>query len=152
MQHGKKNTANYATFIEGFSERLRKSRIDNALSMADLAKKIGLSSSSQISRYEAGENLPDVYTLFSLSKELNIDLHWLLTGQPAPISTIDRPTMKNALELFFRQSLKNYDLYVEQHSDEKDREKEKIIMEKMRNALKAQKWASAALIEFLKLE
>ncbi len=48
--------------------------------MVALAKMAGFTSSSQISRYENGENLPDPYVLLKISEALEIDLHWLITG------------------------------------------------------------------------
>ena len=55
--------------------------------MAALAKIVGFSSSSQISRYENGDNLPDPFILLKLSEALDIDLHWLIAG--------DDPFMKS---------------------------------------------------------
>ena len=81
MQQNKKNTAEYRNFLDGFSKRLRKCRNDKQLSMSEIAQKLGLASSSQISRYESGENFPDVYTLSKLHEVLGIDLHWLITGE-----------------------------------------------------------------------
>ena len=70
-----------------FGTRLQITREKCGFSRAQLAKKLGLSNPSQISRYESGKGFPGIAALGKLSKELNVDLHWLITGSLSPIVT-----------------------------------------------------------------
>jgi len=70
--------------ISTFSERLRFLREKRGFSREDLAKKLGLSSSSQISRYETGVGLPSIAIIQKYTEVLQANLHWLLTGNPSP--------------------------------------------------------------------
>lgn len=67
-----------------FGQRLRATREGRTLSAGQLAKKIGLSNPSQISRYETDKSLPNVRVLNKLAQTLTVDLHWLITGAPSP--------------------------------------------------------------------
>lgn len=67
-----------------FSDRLRVIRQKRGLSRTKLAKKIGLTSPSQISRYESDKGVPNFHALQKIAEVLNIDLHWLITGDPSP--------------------------------------------------------------------
>jgi len=67
-----------------FGQRLRAIREQRVLSRGQLAQKIGLSSLSQISRYETGKSLPNVRVLNKLAQALTVDLHWLITGASSP--------------------------------------------------------------------
>jgi Helix-turn-helix. len=49
--------------------------------MADMANILGLSSPSQISRYENGQNLPDICAISKIALALEVDLNWLITGE-----------------------------------------------------------------------
>ena len=67
-----------------FGQRLRATREGRTLSAGQLAKKIGLSNPSQISRYETDKSLPNVRVLNHLAQALAVDLHWLITGASSP--------------------------------------------------------------------
>jgi transcriptional regulator with XRE-family HTH domain len=67
-------------------DRLHKVRKDKGLSQAELAEQIGFKQSSTISKIESGRIDPDSNTLKKIAETLNIDLHWLITGNPAPSS------------------------------------------------------------------
>jgi len=69
---------------EQFGERLRKSRNNAGLSQSDLAKKLGYKRSGSISNIENGKSPPDIITLFKIAMILNVDLHWLITGELSP--------------------------------------------------------------------
>ncbi len=43
-----------------------------------------LTGHAQVSRFESGKSIPDLNILFEISKALEIDLHWLITGQTSP--------------------------------------------------------------------
>lgn len=67
-----------------FGQRLRATRERRTLSAGQLAKEIGLSNPSQISRYETDKSLPNVRVLSELAQALTVDLHWLITGESSP--------------------------------------------------------------------
>lgn len=67
-----------------FPERLRLLRKKRGFNQDDFAKKIGLTGHAQVSRYESGKSLPDVALLQKTAEVLQVDLHWLITGNPSP--------------------------------------------------------------------
>jgi len=67
-----------------FGRRLRKVRKNMGLNQTEFAKKLGFSANTIISRFERNKSLPTVETLLVLAKNPDVDLHWLITGQPAP--------------------------------------------------------------------
>lgn len=75
-----------AEFLKIFGKNLQNARKKRDISRPELAKKIGLTSPSQLSRYEAGQNLPDLFSLVKISNVLEVDLHWLATGKPSPMT------------------------------------------------------------------
>ena len=74
-----------------FGERLSKSRKNKGLSQTALAKEMGFSANSLISRFEKDKARPSFEHLVKLSEVLNVDLHWLITGKDM--------LLKNALEV-----------------------------------------------------
>jgi transcriptional regulator with XRE-family HTH domain len=75
---------NFRDIPKNFSDRLILARKQGSLNPEELAKKLGLADSSQIYRYESGKANPSISALKTLAKVLKIDLHWLITGRPAP--------------------------------------------------------------------
>lgn len=63
-----------------FGERLKKARLEKGLKQAELAKSLNLSNNSVISSFERGSSLPSIETLIKISEVLEVDLHWLITG------------------------------------------------------------------------
>ncbi len=80
--------------LEIFSNNLRFSRNNAGLSREKFAEKIGLTGPTQISHYETGKNLPNVRTLVKIAEVLNVDIHWLITGQPSPGAGFIEKTLK----------------------------------------------------------
>jgi len=70
--------------MSDFSERFHKLRKDKGLSQELAGKKLGFNSHAQISRFENGTGFPTFETLTKIVDLFNVDLHWLITGQPAP--------------------------------------------------------------------
>ena len=64
--------------------RLRKLRKDKGLSQSDLAKILGYQKNGPVSDLELDKTPATSVVLFKLSRSLEIDLHWLITGQPSP--------------------------------------------------------------------
>ncbi len=63
-----------------FGERLKQVRKDKGLSQSELAEKMGYKQSATISNLEINKSTPDINTLKKLSEILEVDLHWLITG------------------------------------------------------------------------
>ncbi len=70
--------------LTGLGERLKASRERLGLNQSKLAAQLNFSSPTVVSRFERGERLPSTETLIRLAELHDIDLHWLLTGKPAP--------------------------------------------------------------------
>ena len=101
---------NFRNITENFSDRLILARKQGGLTPEELAKKLGLADSSQIYRYESGKANPSISALKTLAKVLKIDLHWLITGRPAPEITEFVEILRPAIVSFLtelEQVLKN---------------------------------------------
>ena len=74
---------------KNFYTRLRQSRVKRGLSQAELGQKLGFKGNTAVYRFEAGKSSPLIKTLLKIAEVLDIDLHWLLTGQaPAAIKRL----------------------------------------------------------------
>ena len=78
MQH--KNKENNV-FSETFGGRLRKARKDRGLSQSHLALMLGYKNNVPVSTLETNKTSPDLKTLVRISECLDVDLHWLITGE-----------------------------------------------------------------------
>ena len=86
---------NNSTKCKIFGERLRKSRSDTGLSQSDFAKEIGFKRSASISNIENNKTSPDIDTLAKMAKVLNVDLHWLITGESSGKTDRQRLRVQN---------------------------------------------------------
>ena len=68
---------------ESFGQRLRKLRIAKELSQVQFAALIGYKRSGSISNIENDKTPPDIATLAKITECLNVDLHWLIIGNPS---------------------------------------------------------------------
>ncbi len=71
--------------------------------MADMANILGLSSPSQISRYENGQNLPDICAISKIALALEVDLNWLITGEKRSLDESIRNDYIKSLSLLNTQ-------------------------------------------------
>ena len=95
--------------LESFGARLRFLRKKHGLSQADFAEKLQYKGSASISKIETNSSPPDFYSLITISETLNADLHWLITGQPAPSAqelTTERNDLMNKLSSYVISELK----------------------------------------------
>jgi len=69
--------------IDTFGARLRKSRKDRGLSQTALARMLGYENNGPVSTMENNKTNPDLKTLVRLAESLDVDLHWLITGNPS---------------------------------------------------------------------
>lgn len=71
-----------------FGQRLKKAISDAGMRNGELAAAMGLDP-SRISEWTHARALPRVEQLPRLARELDTDLHWLITGRPAPTGPTD---------------------------------------------------------------
>jgi len=67
--------------IVEFGKRIKLSRKNKGFKQTYCAKKLGLSTNAQLSRYENGLSSPDVTMLTKIAELLGVNLHWLITGE-----------------------------------------------------------------------
>jgi len=72
---------------ENFGSRLRKCRKAKGLSQKILADMLGYKRSGSVSYIENNKTPPDIQSLAKIAEALDVDLHWLITGEVSP-STI----------------------------------------------------------------
>ena len=65
------------TLLEGIGKRIRKRREDLGLKQADVASALQLSAQA-VSKWERGENAPDIAILGALCRLLGVSVDWLL--------------------------------------------------------------------------
>ena len=84
----KKTDKNKENHIENdnLGNRLRFLRKNKGLSQIELSKKLGYKTSGSISNIEANRTPVDTETLCKLAEILDVDLHWLITGEVSPIA------------------------------------------------------------------
>lgn len=63
-----------------FSEKIKKIRTDNGLSQEDLARKIYVSQ-TVVSKWEAGQEYPDIYSLQRIAELFNLTLDDLISEE-----------------------------------------------------------------------
>jgi transcriptional regulator with XRE-family HTH domain len=71
-----------------FGGRLKKAIREAGLRQGSVAKELGLDP-SRISEWIHGKEIPKVEQLPTLARLLDVDLHWLITGHPAPTGAAD---------------------------------------------------------------
>ncbi|MFH1614928.1 MAG: helix-turn-helix domain-containing protein [Planctomycetota bacterium] len=69
-----------------FGERVRHARKQVKLNQTELAEKIGGTTHATISNIEKGKVNPSIEITAKIAHALNLDLHWLITGQSSPTS------------------------------------------------------------------
>jgi transcriptional regulator with XRE-family HTH domain len=87
-----------------FSARFRNLRESLKLSQRDLAKILGFSANTQISKFENAESEPTLETLRKLARlsrrtDIRIDLHELITGNPSHVVEDWKEENQTLLEL-----------------------------------------------------
>jgi transcriptional regulator with XRE-family HTH domain len=67
-------------------ERLRNLRKSQGLNQIEMAKLLDFKTSVSVSNIESNKTPPDLQTLVKIGEIFKTDLHWLITGNPAPSS------------------------------------------------------------------
>jgi len=88
-----KNTETEAKKAEAkeptFGERLLAERKQLGLSQAQFAERLGFSSNVPVSHYESDAVLPSAEALTRMGRDMKIDVHELLTGEPSPSLAVE---------------------------------------------------------------
>lgn len=79
--------------------RIRGRREKQGLKQADLAAAVRVSPQA-VSKWERGENAPDISVLAPLARLLDVSVEWLLTGGPAERETFEAVVFATALDGF----------------------------------------------------
>jgi len=67
----------------GIGKRIKQARTDKGLRQKEIAEKFGLHSAS-MSKIESGDSSTSVEILLKIKEILNVNLHWILTGEGTP--------------------------------------------------------------------
>ncbi len=73
-------------YLSGFGSRLKSLRQKIGINQTEFAQILGFGAPIAVSRFERGERLPPIESLLKLSETCDIDIHWLVTGNPSPIT------------------------------------------------------------------
>lgn len=66
---------------ETFGQRLRNLRTSKGLSQKQFADLLGYKHHASVSNIEADKTPPDIIALVKIADALQVDLHWLITGE-----------------------------------------------------------------------
>lgn len=83
--------------------RIKKRREARGLKQADLAGALRVSPQA-VSKWERGENAPDITVLVPLSRLLDVSVEWLLGGSPVERDTIDAVVLATTLLGFAKRA------------------------------------------------
>jgi len=104
--------------VSTFGQRLRYVRKLRGLSQTDLGTMLSFAGGDPVSRFENGRHLPGFKVLVLIAEVLKVDMHWLITGNPAP--------NLNALFKQYTEAVKTLAPNIHEYL-------EKIIIEKQNN-------------------
>jgi class 3 adenylate cyclase len=83
--------------------RIRRRREARGLKQADLASALRVTPQA-VSKWERGENAPDIVVLVPLSRLLDVSVEWLLGGGPAERETFEAVVMVTTVEGYASRS------------------------------------------------
>jgi len=78
-----------------FGDRFREVRKRNSFSQDWLGQLLGYKKGSSISNIEAGISRADNAALAKLAKAVDVDLHWLITGDQSPAVIAERQKLES---------------------------------------------------------
>jgi class 3 adenylate cyclase len=85
--------------------RIRKRREARGLRQSDLASALRVSPQA-VSKWERGENAPDIVVLVPLSRLLDVSLEWILGGSPMERETFEAAVFLTSVEGYAERSRK----------------------------------------------
>ncbi len=74
--------------LMAMGDRIREQRLKRRLKQRDIANALTLSAQA-VSKWERGENAPDISLLPDLATILGVTIDWLLTGPQQPADSLD---------------------------------------------------------------
>jgi transcriptional regulator with XRE-family HTH domain len=85
--------------MENLGSRIKELRISLGLKQGDMPRKMKIGSQKTWSNYETGETFPSNEVFQKLANLLNIDLHWLITGEGSMYRSERTATGKTVFEI-----------------------------------------------------
>lgn len=70
----------FSMLKEEVGQRIKARRLQLGMNQADVAERLGVKSSSAISQWERGVNMPDGVHLYELGRVLGVSTEWILSG------------------------------------------------------------------------
>ena len=89
--------------LAALGARIRDRRAKQNLRQADLASALRVSPQA-VSKWERGENAPDISILVGLARLLDVSVEWLLDGGPAERETFEAVVLASAIEGYAERS------------------------------------------------
>jgi class 3 adenylate cyclase len=89
--------------LRELGERIGAQRRKRGLRQADIARALQVSAQA-VSKWERGQNAPDIGVLVGLSRLLGVSVEWLLGGTAAETDTFDGTVFCTALDGFARRA------------------------------------------------
>lgn len=91
-----------------FGERLAKARKQNNLNQSELAEMMGFAGNSLISRFEKNQSFPNFEHLLKMQEILEVDLHWLITGEETDIKKALEMIVNADHEALYKKNVEPY--------------------------------------------
>lgn len=91
--------------LDQLGDRIREQRVKQRLKQQDIANALMLSAQA-VSKWERGENAPDISVLPALAKLLGVSIDWLLTGPQQPTDSFEATIMCTSINQFAERSAK----------------------------------------------
>jgi transcriptional regulator with XRE-family HTH domain len=89
--------------LQGLGKRIREKREKRNLKQIDIANALNISSQA-VSKWERGENAPDITILLSLAKILGVTSDWLLGGATGEKDTFPATVLCTSINHFAKKS------------------------------------------------
>jgi class 3 adenylate cyclase len=97
--------ARYGTFMDlgELGARIKRRREARGLKQADLASALRVTPQA-VSKWERGENAPDIVVLVPLARLLDVSVEWLLGGSPVERETFDAVVLVTSVQGYAERS------------------------------------------------
>jgi transcriptional regulator with XRE-family HTH domain len=132
-------------------ERFRNLRKSQELSQIEMAKLLNFKTSVSVSNIESNKTPPDIQTVIKLGGIFDVDLHWLITGSPAPGTMDAIKTLKPFIYSYLSTITKKIQEAEEQCTKIRQQNTD-AVMHNLANAEQVQAWLTAGGNEQKKIE
>lgn len=89
--------------LEALGQRIRERRLKQGLKQQDIGNALALSAQA-VSKWERGENAPDISILPDLARILGVSIDWLLGGPQKPTDSINATILCTSINRFAERS------------------------------------------------